>query len=261
MPLILVDLQQFKSFLVKNGYIGALFIGMMAIFNFYFIRNWRLFGLLERENWVALKEFLERRIFQAGKIRRNYVKLLINSYLVASDMEAISNLRSHLDQKNLRISRAFAMPLGLPYLLNKKPLEGEQYFEKLLSEKKVKEPHWIRWNYAFCLLQQEQFEKASTELRRIAERCRDPVLILLSLYLLDSLSANDAAIVATVAQNRSEFRKSYTREKWDRRMEKPNKSFQEVVLIKLIREASDWMFENEQGSAAAEGQSQRDHES
>ena len=47
---------------------------------------------------------------------------------------------------------------------------------------------WVRWNHAFSLLQLKSPEEARTELVSLAESARDPVLQLLSAYLLDVVS-------------------------------------------------------------------------
>ena len=98
MPLILLGRDHFGDFFVKNWFVIILFLVTLGIFNIYFIRNWYLFQLLEREDWITLISYLEKRIFQDLSLRRSYIKILINAYLVTSNTTAIMKLKNHISR-------------------------------------------------------------------------------------------------------------------------------------------------------------------
>ncbi len=243
MPLILLGGQHFGTFFLKNWFIGVLFVFTLAIFNFYFLRNWKLFQLLEKEDWQSLTEFLQKRIYNDTVTRQNYVRILINAYLVTSNTEAIAKLETFLSEKKPRLVRQFAIQFGIPYLLINRPEESEKYFGKLLTEKGLRNAGWIRWNYAFSLLQLKELVGARKEFTTIIRGKKDPVLLLLSLYMLNSLKIDDIMLRAQMDEKINEFKKANTRENWDRKIERAKGNIQVLILSKIIKEASDWVFQ------------------
>jgi hypothetical protein len=244
MPLLLLGAGHFGEFVVKNWISGVLFLLALGGFNLYFIRNWRLFELLEKEDWHSLIDYLEDAVFQKGRINRRHIKILINSYLVTSNTDAIVSLGGFLSERRPEIVPSFAIPLGIPYLLSANGDESERFFGKLLSLKNLKERDWIRWDYAFSLLQGKQMDAARSRFTELASETSDPVLLLLSLYMLKPLARDDEQLETLIESRTQEFRKTHTVEAWNKRVEKAKDNMQILVLSKIIREASDWVFES-----------------
>jgi hypothetical protein len=242
MPLILLGPDHFGDFFQKNWFIIILFVAALGIFNTYFIRNWYLFQLLEREDWVTLISFLEKRIFQDRSFRRSYIKILINAYLVTSNTAAIMNLKNHISESQPSLIKKFALQFGIPYLLDNKPEESERYFGKLLTERGTKDIDWIRWNYAFSLMQLKQFEGAKSEYERFMTHKSEPILHLLSLYMLNSFPQVDVAMRQKMESNIADFKKKYTPASWEARLERSKGNIQTLIFSKLIADAGDWIF-------------------
>ena len=116
MPLLLLGVGQFDDFLAKNWISGVLFVLALGGFNAYFIRNWRLFELLEKEDWQSLIAYLEEAIYDKRRINRRHTKILINSYLVTSNTDAILKLGAFLSEQKPEIVPSFAIviPSGSP---------------------------------------------------------------------------------------------------------------------------------------------------
>jgi tetratricopeptide (TPR) repeat protein len=243
MPLILLGGEHFGEFFHKNWFIIVIFIATLAVFNVYFIRNWRLFQLLEKENWTALINYLENRIFQEYMLRRNYIKILINAYLVTSNTAAIMKLKNHIADKKPSLIKKFAVQFGIPYLLDNKPEESEKYFGKLLSERGVKEVDWIRWNYAFNLMQLKQFDGAKSEYENFIDNNKDPIIRLLSLYMLNSFPQIDLALRQKIEKRITEFKKAHSPKDWNSRIERSKGNIQILIFTKIIKDASDWIFQ------------------
>ena len=70
MPLLLLGSDYFSLFVSKNWIAGALFLLTLIIINGYFLWNWKLFHLLETEDWRGLINLLENRVYEKGLRRR-----------------------------------------------------------------------------------------------------------------------------------------------------------------------------------------------
>ena len=101
---------------------------------------------------------------------------------------------------------------------------------------------WIRWNYGFSLLQLRQFDGARKEFSTIINGEKDPVLMLLSLYMLNSLKIDDIMLRAQMDERINNFKKANNRENWYRKIEKAKGNIQVLILSKIVKEASDWIY-------------------
>jgi hypothetical protein len=247
MPLLLLGAEHFSEFFINNWYIGLLFIATLAIFNSYFIANWKLFQLLEKEDWLRLIEYLEDKIYKKGKTHKNYLKILINSYLVTSQSDAILKLKDHVEQ--IRPSRInnFSVAFGLPYLLSNRSEEAERYYGKLLAQKRVRERLWIKWNYGFSLLQVKEGEGAKREFLALLES-NNPIIVLLSLYLLSSLGIGDSGEKPVLTAKKAEILNRYSKAQWERKVNRHKSNLQALIFSRLIAEATNWLFESGQES-------------
>ncbi len=243
MPLILLGGDHFGEFFVKNWFIIVLFVVTLGIFNIYFILNWHLFQLLEREDWNTLISYLEKRIFQDRSLRRSYIKILINAYLVTSNTTAIMKLKNHISENKPSLIKVFALQFGIPYLIDNKPEESERYFGKLMTVTGVKDIDWSRWNYAFSLMQLKQFEGAKSEYERFIENKTDPILRLLSLYMLNSFPEVDLALQKKIDGSIAEFKKHYSTSKWQGQVERSKSNIQTLIFSKIISDAAEWIFQ------------------
>ncbi|KKM90632.1 hypothetical protein LCGC14_1236610, partial [marine sediment metagenome] len=105
MPLLLLG-QEYFSLTFKHNLIPALlFVFTFIIINSYFLSNWKLFNLLEAENWPQLIEFLEEEIFIKNRVRGAYIKMLINAYLFSSTIEKIASLEARFDAQKQAYAR------------------------------------------------------------------------------------------------------------------------------------------------------------
>jgi hypothetical protein len=256
MPLILLGSDYFKVFLSKNWIAGVLFLVTLIIINGYFLTNWKLFRLLEKEDWHALIGYLEEKVYQKGKQRRSYIKMLINAYLVTSKVEKIAALETHLREQESQLLKTFALQLGIPYLLAKDPEAAEKYFGRCGEEPGVHHRGWLRWNYAFALMQQKAFDAAQVTLFDLLASDKDPVLILLTVYMLSSVVPLDSEERSRVEDKRRELAERYNPQQWNKKIESSGRHIQMVLLTPIIREARDWLF-SKSGAGGREQSSQQ----
>ncbi len=240
MPLVLLGGDYFSVFVSKNRLAAILFLVTLVLINSYFIGNWRLFSLLEKENWPELIAFLEEQIYQKSRFRQNYLKMLVNTYLLTSSIPAIGKLEVLVAQKKPELQKKFALQFGIPYLLKNSPEESKKYFSRFLDDPKVENREWIRWNHAFALMQLKEFVPAQEALLRLID-CKDAVILMLTLYMLDSYAASSADIRNSVDQGREKLRAQYTLEKWKKKTG-ASRNMEMVLLSQIISDATNWLF-------------------
>jgi hypothetical protein len=241
-PLFLVGGDWFSLFWTRNWPIAVVFALTLGAVDAYFLLNWKLFSGLEKENWGEVAEFLENRIFKRGWISPARVRLLLNTYLVASNTDAILALEAYLAGKKPGIIPRFSLPFGIPHLLSKESKDAEVWFRDMLARPRLADRDWVSWNHAFILLQTRQADAARAELSGLVETVRDPVLLLLTIYLLDVLARNDAAMETRVSSRRDMLKAQHTPATFQKAIEKSSANIQVIVLSRLLQDASRWLF-------------------
>jgi len=225
----------------RNWPIALVFLLALGAVDVYFLLNWSLFDGLEKEDWTRVAGFLEKRIYHHGWVSPMRVRLLLNTYLVTSNTESILALETFLRGRKPRLINQFSLQFGIPYLLAKDPKEPEAFFRGLLAGK-VAERDWMRWNHAFSLLQMKSPAEARPELTSLAQSGRDPVLQLLSIYLLDVVSRDDPAQEQEVLSLRTSLRDRVTQPELMKAIEKAGNNMEVIVLSRMLREAVDWLY-------------------
>lgn len=250
-PLLLLGGDWFSLFWSRNWPIAIVFIATLGGVDAYFLLNWRLFSGLEREDWAGVAGLLEQRIFRKGRVLQVHVRLLLNTYLVTSNTEGILALEAYLAEKKPGAIRRFSLQFGIPHLLAKDPKDPESFFRRLLESPPVADRDWVRWNHAFSLLQMKETREAREELAALAESVTDQVLLLLTLYLLDVLAKDDAALESKVAAMREKLKTLHTPATFQKTIEKSGGNMQVVVLSRLLQDAVKWLFAGTPAPAGA----------
>lgn len=242
MPTVVMGWEYARLFWRSNWPVGIVFLAVLGGLNTYFALNWRLFTLLEREDWPALIEHLEDQIIARNRVREQQLRVLINAYVVAARPERVTQLEHRLREVQPKWVARLPLDFGIPYLLKNDAAEMERYFGEMKERARCPEPVWVRWNYAFALMLQQRHEEARTVLLAVADESKNPVQKLLTAYLLDTISTHDETARAVVHRLRSELRSRFPGEKWERELERHRSSLQVLVLSKLISDASGWAF-------------------
>jgi hypothetical protein len=246
MPYFMLGWDYVKIFWGANWYLAAVFFVVMAGMNVYFLRNWKLFSLLEREDWKGVREYLEDRVYKKKKESWQTVRLLINTYIVLADTDALAELSRYLEQKPSRYFGSFALELGIPYLTRSDPADMRAYFERALRNPASRKKDWLRWAAAFAGLgtsERETRETAAGELTRLATGGRENLLRLLAAYLLDNRAEKSDDNRRLIESVRAALRSSYTRSSWEKASGRFKVSLMGLILKRLLQEAEDWLFE------------------
>ncbi len=242
MPLTVLGWDYAQLFWSRNWVLAVLFVVVMAGINAYFLSQWRLFMLLESENWHGLIHYLEERIYEKRRIRPQHVRILINTYVVTSKLDAIEQLEEFLTEHRPALVARFSLQLGVPYLLKNQADAAERFFAGLLEDQRVERRNWIRWSHAFSLLLQKKQDDAKERLKGLVPDVKDPVLLVLALYLLEAFARNDEQAGELVESKLAELKQRYTQSQWSKEADKRKNEIHVLLLSKLLQEAADWAF-------------------
>ena len=239
MPLLVLGWDYTQEFWSGNWYLPLIFLVVMALLNVYFLLHWRLFSLLEKEDWDGIISFVIKRM-EAGKFRKQDIKVCINAALVSSRLDIISKIEGLLREKKPAMLSEFVLTLGIPYLLGSEPAKAETFFREFL-EKKSKENSWIVWSYGFSLLLQRKLDDAKVQFLGLTD-LNDPVVALLSAYMLETAGMNDNDALAVKDEMRQNLKTRYSRDTLLKDIEKSRTAVHVVVLGKVLEEAVDWLY-------------------
>lgn len=248
MPLFILGGSYAMLFWKQNWYLALIFGVVITLLDSYFIANWPVFQHLENENWNALMEHLEKKIFQQNKGSRLHFRLWINTAMAQSDVDKVTRLARHLAEKKPRQARRFALLLGIPQLLKEDPAEAVEYFNRH-RQTPGPDAAWLHWCAAFSLSRQEKTEEAALILRDLLPAVREPELQVLVLYLsgtlAEQLTGGDSIdLKPAVEKEKARLLKRYPRQEdfqkhLSRRREE---NILLVLLSRLFDDAAGWVY-------------------
>jgi hypothetical protein len=244
MPLPVLGWEYAMSFWGQNWYIALAFVIILAGLNWYFLRNWKLFSLQEREDWPALRKLLEAELARRGVLSLDKTRIFVNTCLVGQSVSRISELRASYQERGVKFLPRVALSLGLPLVLEGKADAVEEFFGPLAENKKAgSDLVWIRWCLAFARLLKQNADGAKPLLLSGLIR-KQPVLRLLSLYLLENLKT-DPEVRAVLDKERPQLAQ-LTPKEWNGYVEALK---ERVILVlfmeKLISDARQWLASTE----------------
>jgi hypothetical protein len=233
----------------SNWYLALVFLAALGALNAFFLTNWKVSILVEKEDWSALSALLVDRVFVKKRYSGRDVALLVNAYLLQSDVDGIARLEAELQAKRPELLRRNAILFAVTRLLRNRPEEVEAFLKPYLGAKDADAREWIRFDYGFSLALQKRYAEATPFLKE-GVASRDAVLCLLSAYLLGSLAAaaatleeEKAGLKALADSSRVALKKRFPGQRWNREVERAKGEFHIVVLARLIDDAGKWLFE------------------
>jgi hypothetical protein len=228
-----------------------LFMALLLIsMSVFFLLNYRLFTLLEREDWPALSYYLEQKIYGKGRYSLQKVKLLASSYMVVSDYASVLKLENKTNTVKPSIIRKNVLIFGAARILGGNQREAAGFFRTYLNEGKSSEKPWIRWYYGFSLLLCGDFKLAEPEFMSLAVSSDDALITGLSSYFLDtsigrnSRKPDECRTIAENGRNRV-IKALKNLNNWKKETDRIGTEIHITIIKKYINEAGDWVFERE----------------
>jgi hypothetical protein len=215
----------------------------------FFLINYRLFSLLEREDWPALAYYLEKKIFVKGRYNNRLVKLLASSYMVISDYPSVLKLENKVFLAKKSIVEKNVLIFGAARVIGGNYSEAAAFFKTHLDKSKLRkrDKEWVRWFYGFSWLLGGSFDKAEHEFLSIAAFSGDALITGISAYFLannlakNSLKQQDCLVAAENGRNRvvGALRRF---EGWKKEVNKAETGLHIAIIRKYIDETGTWLF-------------------
>ena len=244
LPLLIAKPESAADFLkISLPFFIFIFVFLISLCIFLLL-NYRLFSLLEREDWPALAYYLEQEILTKGRYNTYKVRLLASSYLVISDYDSVLKLESKVHQAKPAVIRRNVMLFGAARVLSGKYSEAAAFFHTYYDLNE-----WIRWFYGFCHLLAGDFSKAEPEFDKLARHSGDNLITGLSAYFLfnnlSKHSKNTAECNAAAEDGRKRLTGSIKNaEGWNKEAQKLKAEIHIAIIRKYINEAALWIFKN-----------------
>jgi hypothetical protein len=256
MPLALLGWDYTSVFWGKNWPLALVFVAIIGALNVFFALNWKIFSMLEREEWTQLASFLEERVYRKKSFRSQYVRILVNTYMVSSNVGGIERLEEAVRRDKPALLERNALLFGIPYVLKNDGAKMESFFAPFLPSKKVESRDWIAWDYSFALLVQKKPGEAAARLRELVRTSRDACIKLLSLYLIATTEGGkpaDGTSDPVTTGVREYLKTKFPRDKLAKEIERAKGEVYVVILSRLLDDALDWLYppEGETGARAS----------
>ncbi|MFQ3619474.1 MAG: hypothetical protein SNJ78_00880 [Spirochaetales bacterium] len=242
MPFFIIGRGYALDFWKQNWYISLLFLLVLFIMNTYFLKNWKLFLLMEGENWQGIKAFLEAKIKEGKKLSEQNARILMNTYLVLGESDKMLSLSNTLKTQSPRVYKSLAVELGVGHLMKSNPEGLEEYYTPLTNTTEVKGVDYARFSLALAYLFAHRYEDALKALTEFQNYQKEPILFLLSNYLLHTLKGEDPQILEEIESRRKWFLTTYPSKKWERYIEGRKENLVILVLSRFIQDASFWIY-------------------
>ena len=218
---------------------------VLAGFAAFYILNYRLFSLLEREDWPALAFYLEQELFDKKRYSVRKVQLLASAYMVVSDYHSVLNLESKaILAKPVTVSKN-ALIFGAARVLNGNYKEAAAFYRKYMEK-----DGWARWYYGFSGLLSGLNSQAESEFTALAESSANNIITGLSAYFLDnnliksSLKPDECRSAAENGRSRV-TKKIKNAAGWKKEVKKTASEIHIAIIRKYVEETGKWLFNQE----------------
>jgi hypothetical protein len=218
--------------------------------NIFLLFNYRLFSLLEREDWPALSYYLENKIYTKGKYNARNVRLLASSYLVILDYASVFKLENKAMHAKPSVIDKNILIFGTVRILNGSLEEAVDFFRMYLEKGKKSERQWIRMFYGFSLLLCGAFNRAEQEFSFLALSSNNTLVCGLSVYFLGTSILNysqkfdECKLIVENGRTRI-IRKYKNLKSVKEETEKIGSDIHAVIIKNYIDEAGNWFFPSE----------------
>ncbi|MDR2477579.1 MAG: hypothetical protein LBD18_07330 [Treponema sp.] len=247
LPFAVFGMDMTAAFWQSAWPLALVLIASLAGLNSFFLMNRRLFMLLEREDWPALTEYLENKIYHKGYYASRHVRLLLNSYLVLSDFGGALQLENKVAIAKPALLDANAIIFGAARILGGDARAAADFFQLRLEKGKIKEAQWLRWYYGFSLVLARLFDRAEEEFRALVLSSNEPLITGLSAFFLSGTllkySVNQAECRSLAVKGRERVVKALKNgEGWKRQAARIETEVHAAIIKKYIDEAGAWLF-------------------
>ena len=239
------------EYVVSFRYISLPLLLLMALLltcmSIYFFINYRLFSLLEREDWPALAYYLEQKIYIKNQYSERNVRLLASSYLVISDFQSVLKLEGKAILAKPLVVNRNVLIFGTARILSGNHTDAAAFFNSHMEKCEKKDKEWIRWFYGFSQLLNGDFNQAEPDFSTLALSSENVLITGLSAYFLHnsmkkrSINPDKCHEIAENGRQRV-INAVKTARKWGKEADKVGAEIHIAIIRKYIDEAGKWLF-------------------
>ena len=251
MPLLILGKDLALGFWRSGWFLAPLIFLALGLIDIYFALNYKIYTLLEKEDWPALIQELENKVLQKNRYSSRLVRLLINSYLVLSDVNSVTELEKRLSITKSSLINENALSFGAARILSKDYQGAVEFLASKYtreSRNKGSDAEWLRWYYGFSLLLSRRFDEAADVFILLAREGRDGIPAGLSAYFLSEnlaaflpLRSKNLLEEATAAKERV-TKTLRGRNDWDRELKRLETEVYAVALQTYTGKAADYLY-------------------
>lgn len=215
----------------------------------FFLLNYRLLSLLEREDWPALAYYLEQKVYVKGRYSSRNVRILASSYLVISDYQSVLKLETKTQSARPASVNANTLIFGAAKILSGKYDEAATFYKIHTGKCDKKDKQWVRWFFGFSQLLTGSFAAAEPEFSSLAVTSNDPLIAGISSYFLHNslvkkssnpekcrqTAENGKSRVVSVVKNAAG---------WKKETDKMGTDVHVAIIRKYVDETGKWLFGN-----------------
>lgn len=239
MPFLMLGAEYSRVFFKDSWYFFLVFVLTIGSIDAYFLINWKLFTLLESENWDGLISYLENRIYSKKNLYGYLIRILANTYLMKSNIDGISRLEELIRREKPGLLKKMVLSICVPHITGGNAEKMEAFFGEFVEEKGVRKADWVRFLHSFSLLINNKRDEASNSLLALCNKKMPPILQLLVIYALNPFAEKGKACVEL---RKKELLSKYSRSKMELELEQVNDNVIALVLNKFSKEAIQWLY-------------------
>ena len=224
------------------------FIALLLVcVSLYFIFNYRLLSLLEKEDWPALAYYLEQQIYTKSRYSGRNVRLLASSYLVISDYKSVIKLESKVHMAKPSLISQNALVFGAARILDGNHQEAVSFYRSNLEKCIKTDKEWVRWFSGFSELLAGLYPAAEAEFSHMAVSSKDAIISGLSAYFLNnhlkkkSFISEKCLKVSETGRERV-IKALKTEAGWNKEVKKAGNDIHIAIIRKYVEEAGKWIF-------------------
>jgi hypothetical protein len=242
MPIPLLGMEITLQFWSDYWYLFLAFLLGIVVINVLFLQNFRLFQLMEEEDWDKLRAYLYEKM-QKGRLDERDARNFLNTALMTNKPQLIPELREHLKTHRPQLLEKLALYLGLPFFVQQDLQASEEYYQRYLESSRAENRDWIRWLYAFSRAVQKKTEGTKEAFADLVGGAKDPIVRLLSLFLLENFQTSFTPEEEKLFQSAKEaLQAQYSPSAWKKVLEKASSVNILILLVKnIISDAYTWL--------------------
>jgi hypothetical protein len=241
LPVFMLGWEYAAPFWQKSWYLLILFLAILGGLDWYFLRNWKFFSLMESQKWDDVQDYLENRMLRDHRYSEQGMQVLIEIYARKMQIDKLIAFAEDLKENRPALYRRNRLNLSVGYLLKDDYRSLMAFFDDVVSSDTIVAGGWADWFWAFSALRNEDRDAGLARFRLIATRARDELLLVITLYMMISVmgvAVDDDRSLRFLAG----FKEKYHPALWAKKIEGRQDQIYIRTLSAVLQQAGEWIL-------------------